>query len=118
MEDKVKNLELAVIELKSDFKVMTQTLKSIDETLKELKSVHSVLHKIEMQQVGEDRDILTVSSKVEALFRFKDITEKRLRELEKSGSVQSVKLGGGEKLFWLGASAVIGLVIAYIKGGV
>ena len=117
MEDRLRLVETAVINLKNDFKLLNQTLAQISETLKELKENNSQLHIIEKHLVAEDGDIHSLKSQVRVLFKFKDEMEVRTRLLEKSDISKTVKIGGAETIYTIIATAIVGAVVTFFKWG-
>jgi len=117
LETRLRRVEDLTIEMKNDYKLVIQTQKSISETLRELKTIIDKLHSVEKHLIKEDNQIDTLATQTKVLFKFKEETELRLRKLETSDSVQGIKLGGGEKFFWIGVTAMVGIVVAVFKGG-
>jgi len=117
MDDRIRKLEVDVSEVKTDIKLQNRTLQVISETLSELKEQNKTLHSVDRKLISDESDIQTLKEKTKTLFKYKDDLETRIRTLEKSDTTQSVKLGGGEKFFWMGISTLIGIAVVVVKNG-
>ena len=116
MEARLRSVEEAIFELRNDFRLLNQTLMTISETLKELKENNTKLHNIEKHLITEDGDIASLKNQAKVLFKFKDDTEERMRALERSDTVKSVKIGGAETIYLILITAVIGVAVTLFKG--
>jgi len=117
LESEVGTVKTDVNEVKTDIKLLNKTLQVISETLHELKEQNKTLHNVDRKLISDESDIQALKEKTKTLFKYKDDLETRIRTLEKSDTTQSVKLGGGEKFFWMGISALIGIAVVVVKNG-
>jgi len=115
MDDRLRKVEHELTEVKMDIKMQKEILSSINDTLKEMKEANKNMHEIDMKLVSLTKDEFQLENNIKMLFKRNDQVDDRLKKLEVTDSVQGVKLGSGEKLFWIGISAIAGLAIAFIK---
>lgn len=114
MEDRIKKLENEVSETKTELKLQNRTLQIMSETLKEVKEQNKTLHNVDIRLLEVSNMLNTTQSQVKILFKYKDDVEDRVRELENSSTSQKVKLGEGERMFWLIATVAVGAIANYI----
>jgi len=118
MDDRLRKVEHELSEVKNDIKMQRQILSSINDTLKEMKEANKNMHEIDKKLVHIGNNIESMNAQIKVLFKYKDDYETRMRTVEKNDGIQGVKLGGGEKIFWIGLSAIVGIIVAVVKSEV
>ena len=116
MDDRLSRLEVSVNELRSDFKVMTQTLRSIDKTLSTLKELSDILTQIRINSAKHAEIINNLEQHRGILNRKVDTLESRVNVIENSGISNGVKISTVERFGWLMVTIVIGFIVAKVKG--
>lgn len=116
MEQRVKKVEDIVAELRSDYKIVSLTLVSIDKTLLELQTQIKTQTEIRILQNSQSHEIEAINSKIAVLFRKTDKMEDLTHTLETQSNTSSIKLGGAEKFTWIVVTAIVGSAIALFKG--
>jgi len=117
MDERLRKVESELSDVKSDIRLQKEILSSINDTLKEMREANRVLHSIDMKLVHIEGDIESHKNQIKALFNYKEDSETRLRVLERSDTVKSVKIGSAETLYVIVATAIIGAVVTMVKWG-
>ena len=116
MDDRLSRLEDSVNELRSDFKVMTQTLRSIDKTLSTLKELSDILTEIRINSAKHAEIINSLELHRGVLNRKIDTIESRINVIENSGVSNGIKIGAVERFGWFMVTVVVGFIVARVKG--
>jgi len=116
MDDRLSRLEASVCDLRSDFKVMTQTLRSVDKTLSALKELSDTLTEIRINSAKQSEVINSLELHRGVLNRKIDVIETRINVIENSGISNGIKIGAVERFGWLMVTIVVGFIVARVKG--
>ena len=116
MDDRLSRLEDSVNELRSDFKVMTQTLRSIDKTLSTLKELSDILTEIRINSAKHAEIINNLELHRGILNQKIDTIESRINVIENSGVSNGIKIGAVERFGWFMVTVVVGFIVARVKG--
>ena len=116
MDDRLSRLEASVNELRSDFKVMTQTLRSVDKTLSSLKELSDILTEIRISSAKQSEVIHNLQLHRGVLNRKIDTIETRINVIENSGISNGIKIGTVERFGWFLVTVVVGFIVAKVKG--
>jgi len=115
VEDRLRKVEQGLSDLHADFRVMNTTLVSIDKTLQSLKEISKDLVDLRITVVSTTNIANDAQSKVNTLFKKYDDLNSVVSKLQQADKVQSVKIGGGERVLWVLLTAIVGFVVAKMK---
>ena len=114
-EDRLRKVEQGVANLHADFRVMSSTLKSIDNTLISFKEVTNKITDIQIKLAETTTIAIDAQSKSNKLFTKYDELNSKLVHLHEADTMQNLKIGGAERFMWLLITIVVGFIVAKVK---
>ena len=109
MQAKIEKLEFKVSELTFEIKNLVKTQQDISEILKEFRDITTTTALL-------NKDVVALKSDINRLFVKVSAQGDSLHKLEKTDTVQSLKIGGAERIGWAIITAGVAILVGYFKG--
>lgn len=90
--------------------------KTMNETLKEIKSISKDIGKILIENMGYNKDIEHIKTDIYKILEEQDILEKKVKELETDQNVHNLKIGSAEKIIYSVLGIALTAVATYMVG--
>ena len=110
MQEKIEKLETRVSELTYEIRSLVATQKDIAETLREFKDINTKIALMGKDTGNNKRNI-------DRLFITTRELESKVAAIEKSDSIQGIKLGGAERGLWILITGAVAVAVGYFRGG-
>jgi hypothetical protein len=114
LTQRVDKLDTQVSDISYDMKLLNKTMQDVAKTLEQIRIDQAKISTFEIEKSHLERDIkelgLKVSKADELLFKKIDDINIEIGKILLSNAGNAIRLGAGERIFWLVVAGIVGSV--------
>jgi uncharacterized protein (DUF3084 family) len=110
LTQRVDKLDSQVVDISYDMKLLNKTMQDVAKTLEQIRIDQAKISTFETQKALLERDISDMQKKLDLVFKKTDDINIELGKILVANAGNAIRLGAGERIFWLVVAGIVGSV--------